>query len=155
MEIRTLVSILIFVLAVLMITQSSMAGKKEYVATEDEEIYGIWINPDYNDMEPRAKFIAKQDTFETYHKTDSTHRNTWGECTITDKWTDSEGNIWYKYVDTLSFYAGIKRTTPRYCLAKIDKSGNILERVVSGIDYPAELGPDVLLYTYTIHYRQE
>jgi hypothetical protein len=43
---------------------------------------------------------------------------------------------------------------PLYYLSKIDKSEHSLETVRSGIDYPTELGPDILEYTYTIHYRQ-
>ena len=156
MNARKFVSILILVSALLIAISSCTTGKKAYIAKEDEELYGIWINTDYNDSQHPAKFIFKPDGTEVgYAKTDSTHSIYHGEYIITDKWTDSEGNIWYKVFFPIMWRVGMgKDTEPTYHLDKIDKSGNILETVRSGIDYPTELGPDVLLYTYTIYYRQ-
>ena len=48
MKTRMLVSIVILVLTVMFIAGSCATEKKAYVATEDEEIYGTWVNPDYN-----------------------------------------------------------------------------------------------------------
>ena len=102
MKTRTYVSILILVLAVLIIAGSCATGKKAYTAKEDEELYGTWINPDYNEGKHSAKFIFKPDgTFEGYAKTDSTHYYYFGEYIIADKWADSEGNLWYKYYYSL------------------------------------------------------
>ena len=155
MKTRTLVSIIILVSALLIAISSYASGKKAYIAKEDEELYGIWINTDYNDSQHPAKFIFKPDgTYEGYAKTDGTHSYYHGEYIITDKWTDSEGNIWYKVFFPILWVGSSKDTEPLYYLSKIDKSGNILETVRSGIDYPTELGPDVLLYTYRILYRQ-
>ena len=155
MNTRRLLSILILVSALLIAISSYASGKKAYIAKEDEELYGIWINTDYNERDHPVKFIIKPDgTEEGYAKIDSTHSYYHLEYIITDKWTDSEGNIWYKVFYSILWYGSSKDTEPLYLLSKIDKSGNILETVRSGIDYPTELGPDVLLYTYTIYYRQ-
>ncbi len=61
MKNRTLVSILILVLAVLIIAGSCVSGKKAYVAKEDEEIYSTWINPDYDDSRELPKKIFYPD----------------------------------------------------------------------------------------------
>jgi hypothetical protein len=155
MKARMLVSILILVFTVLIVVGSCSTGKKAYVAKEDEGFYGTWVNPDYDEGEHWGKLVLKPGAFEWYTKTDSTHSTRYGETTITDKWTDSEGNIWYKYMDTLTVYGGSKDTNPKYGLVKIDKLANTFEIVASGIDYPTEIDPDSLLYTYRIYYRQE
>ncbi len=156
MKIRTFVSILILVLAVLIITGSCATGKKAYVAKEDEELYGTWVNTDY-DVEPKApKLVLKPDgTYNIYSMSNSDRIVSRGDFTIRDKWTDADGNIWYRYVYTNYDAKSITDTKPLYALAKIDPTGNTLERVFSGIDYPHELGPDLIQYTYEIHYRQE
>jgi hypothetical protein len=156
MKTRTLVSALILVLAILIVAGSCATGKKAYVAKIDEELYGIWVNLDYDEHQYPAKFIFKSDgTYEGYAKSDSTHYYYYGEYIITDKWIDTEGCIWYKYFyKTLIYYAGIEDKDPLYYLSKIDLSSNSLETVRSGIDYPIELSPDALLYTYNIYYRQ-
>ncbi len=95
MKTGTLVSIIILVSALLIAISSCTKGKKAYIAKEDEELYGIWINTDYNERDLPVKFIIKPDgTEEGYAKIDSTHSYYHGEYIITDKWTDSEGNIW-------------------------------------------------------------
>ncbi len=57
MKTKTLVSILILVLAVLIIAGSCATGKKAYVAKEDEELFGTWINPDYGGLAKVEKVI--------------------------------------------------------------------------------------------------
>ena len=49
MKTTKLISILILALTVMIIAGSCATSKKTYVAQEDEELYGIWINPDYNE----------------------------------------------------------------------------------------------------------
>jgi hypothetical protein len=158
MKTRTLVSIVILVLTVLIIIGSCATSKKAYVAKEDEELYGTWVNPEYDNTsagEP-GRMIIKNGTYEIYGLSNITRWLIQGEYTITDKWTDSDGNVWYKYMVTKLWYqTGVTRTDPLYGLAKISNSGRTLERVYSGIDYPRELSQVILEYTYQIHYRQE
>ncbi len=70
--------------------------------------------------------------------------------TIIDKWTDSEGNIWYKLITE---YGGkTYGAKPFYELHKISNSGLTWEFVSSTEAYPIEIDPDHPLYfTY---YRQ-
>ena len=152
------VSILILVLAVLIVAGSCATGKKAYVATEDEELYGIWLNPEYDDTaggQP-GRMVIKNGTYEIFALTNITRWLIQGEYTITNKWTDSEGNVWYNYMVTKLWYqTGVTRTDPLYGLAKISNSGKTLERAYSGIEYPQELNPEALEFIYQIHYRQE
>jgi hypothetical protein len=77
-------------------SQSYASDKKTYVAKENEELYGTWVNEDYNSNSKYAIFEWKADgTFIVYRKT--TEDLPWedGTYTITDKWTDSNGDVWY------------------------------------------------------------
>jgi len=156
MRTRTLVSILILVLAVLIVVGSCATGKKAYVAKEDEELYGTWVNPEYDGGIYYAKYVIKPDgTWDEYAMSNSNSPVGVGEYTITDKWTDSEGNKWYKNISTFFDDESIKNPDTYYYLCKIDKTGNVHEMLWSSIDYPTEFDPDGLRYNYRIHYRQE
>jgi len=58
-----------------------------------------------------------------------------GEYTIKDKWTDSEGNIWYK--ETFVVYG-----QKFYELDKISNSGKTLEFQYSTSKYPTKIDPE-------------
>ena len=150
------VSILILVLAVLIIAGSCATEKKAYVAKANEELYGNWVNSEYNESTHRARHIINADgTIQLYTIDNSTRVNMENKYIITDKWYDSAGNIWYKAIITERASSAVKTTNPIYTLAKISNAGKILETVKSGYDYPTELDPDTLLYNYEILYRQE
>jgi beta-lactamase regulating signal transducer with metallopeptidase domain len=69
---------------------------------------------------------------------------------ITDKWTDSGGNIWYKLTRI-----GKHTNTLEYMLIKISESGKTLEYCASNVRYPTEIDPNSYHYTYRIYYRQD
>jgi hypothetical protein len=158
-----LVSILILVFTVMSIAGSCATEKKAYVAKENEELYGTWVNKEYNSSRSGfyARHIINADGTIQLHATDDSPRvvaiNIY---IITDKWSDSAGNIWYKAIITERAKkeaigkSSLNTTEPTYVLAKISNSGKILETVKSGVDYPTELNPDVLIYSYNILYRQ-
>jgi hypothetical protein len=151
-----LVSILILVLAVLIAIESCATSKKAYVAKEDEELYGTWVNPEYDRGKPNAKIVIKPDgTLDAYSLSNSERPIGVSEYTITDKWTDSEGNIWYKIVETFFDQKVMQNPDTYYSLSKIDKTGNTLEELWSSIDYPPKFELDNLRYSYYIRYRQE
>jgi len=158
MTTKTFSLTLIFILTTSIIIGGCATGKKTYVATEDEELYGTWVNPDYDDTtggQP-GRTVIENGTYEVFALTNITRWLIRGEYTITDKWTDSEGNTWYNYkVTKLWYQTNVTRTDPLYGLAKISDSGRTLERAYSGIDYPQEINPDALEFIYQIHYRQE
>jgi hypothetical protein len=58
-----------------------------------------------------------------------------GPFEITEKWTDTDGNIWYKLSSTLK---GAYSTEPFYWTVRISNSGKTLEYALSSSDYPNE-----------------
>jgi len=157
MKARTYVSICILVLTVLIVvgscaTKKEVAAEKEfYVPKFDEEINGIWINEEYNRTEYKGKIrLYHWGYFEEYSLPDSEVVQYKGTFVIVDKWTDSEGNIWYK-----TYVRRSGRTTIYHELDKISNNGNTWEYVSHTVDFPTEsdMHPDYQLYH--IYYRQE
>ena len=71
---------------------------------------------------------------------------------VIEKWTNSDGDIFYEYT-VQSKYKNTKVRSPIwYYLAKIDKTINIFEYVDSTLDFVSEIDP--ILGNYAIHYRQ-
>jgi hypothetical protein len=100
-------------------------GENGYTPKENEEFYGIWINPEYNTRTLDAKILIKPDgTFYEYSMTKSDSWGTKGEYKINEKWTDAEGDIWYKVT-----FTAIYSTYTYYELVKISKSGTVKESV--------------------------
>ncbi|MBW8003044.1 MAG: hypothetical protein FVQ80_13665 [Planctomycetes bacterium] len=135
---------------------------KPYMAKEDEEIFAAWVNTSYNSIARgkddsyimagyAQKIITKPDgTYELYGSvTDMVHQLTF-KYTIIDKWTDSDGNIWYKII---AKYKTEYMEQTRYGLDKISNSGRTWEYVGSANDYPTKIGPNHP--EYRIYYRQE
>ena len=157
MKTKTFVLIAVMILAVLIIAGSCATGKKAYVVQEDEELFGTWINPDYDEkMVQATKFIYEPDGvlrgFETANTTKETMT---AKFTITDKWIDDEGIIWYKWLLTDIRGSVLKTHSDYYYLGKISDSGRVFEFSYSGSDYPPEVNPDNLRYNHRIYYRQE
>jgi len=71
-----------------------------------------------------------------------------GSFTLIDKWTDSEGNIWYKMFWNLG-----NIEWEMYEIVRISNSGKTLEYVFSEIDFPIGITTDHP--NYRIYYRQE
>ena len=155
MKPKTLSSILLLIIAVSVIIGGCATGKKAYVATKDEELYGTWINPEYDQKNIMAKWILKPDgTFDAYSKSTSNRVFEVGTFTIADKWTDSEGNIYYKYSKSSMEYGSIENPYTYYFLVKIHATLDIAEELWSSVDYPTEFDPDNLRYNYWVFYRQ-
>ncbi len=72
------------------------------------------------------------------------------QYTITDKWTDSDSNIWYKIV---SKYKPEYMERTRFGLNKISNTERTWEYIVSADDYPSQIDPNHP--EYRIYYRQE
>jgi len=119
---KTILAILVLIIAVSVIFGGCATGRKAYIEQEDEELYGTWVNPEYNDTaagQP-GKMVIKNGTYEIFGLTNISRWLIRGEYSITDKWKDSEGNVWYNYMVTKLWYqTGVTRTYPLYGLAKI------------------------------------
>jgi hypothetical protein len=112
------VSILIFILTILIIAGSCATDQMKYIS-KDYEIYGTWINSDYNDSGKRGKVVYYPNgEYELYFAdTDATVTNR-GEFVISNKWIDSKGNIYYTIISKV-----IGELLNHYELFKISNSG--------------------------------
>ncbi len=147
MKSKTLISVLILIMAVLGITGSCATGKKA-VKAPIELVYGTWANLDYNTRNAfyaKAKIrpdgiieVASHTENEYHHFDDITF-------TIIESWMDSDGNKYYK-VDLVQ---GINTW---YELWRINETDSVLEYIKSNIDYPTKIDPEHM--NYRILYRQ-
>jgi hypothetical protein len=151
MKTRTLVSILILVLAVLVIAGGCATGKK---AQREKELFtklnGTWVNEEYDTWQGwSSKLVIKSDgTYETFGESSDSDRSGYGEYeAIVDTWTDPEGNFFYKA--TLKSHMTI---SVLYEIGKINSSRAEWETVWSGLDFPPEI--DSSHSNYLIYYRQ-
>jgi hypothetical protein len=149
MKTRNVISIIILALAVLNIVGSCATEKK--MVKDSEEIFGIWVNEKYASRKNYTTLVMKPDgVFEEYVDESLKTLSARGKYTITDKWTDSEGNIWYKA--TYELKDGTQLVTG-FLLVKISDSGNIYEENYDKREYPTEINS--INPTYSIYYRQE
>jgi hypothetical protein len=150
MKTTKLISGVVSILVVLAFTLGYAEEKKAYVPKDDEELYGTWVNEDYSGglFGMRKRSIHPDRTWEVFNFATDTTSGWRGTVTITDKWTDSEGNIWYKTYLERADREGIED----YRLCKISSSGSAYEYVTSHVDYPTEM--DSGHYTYRIYYRK-
>jgi len=148
MKTRTFVSILILSLVVLIITGSYTMGQDVYVMKEDEELFGTWINTDYDEIGKYSKIVFKPDGKAEYYDASTYKDYDNGEFVIANKWTDSKGNIWYTMSEEIPLYM-----IRYYSLYKLSNSGKTLQFIFNTRDYPTEIDPDDT--RYSIYYRQE
>jgi len=150
MKTRTFVFILILVLAVSVVFVVSCdnggvippsSGTSDISTT----LSGTWINPDYdgtmfqengNPAKVICTHISGNDyTWDFYFFHDDEvpiDTITW---TLTDQWTDSEGNVFTRW------YRDIGDGEHAYGLAKIHADNETMEVMGSNVDYPAEIDP--------------
>jgi hypothetical protein len=146
-----LVSILVLVLAVLIIAGSCATKNQAYIPKSDEELYGAWVNTDYTGVDYAQKFILYNWGYcEIFRLVSDQNIDDRAVFYIMDKWTDPEGNIWYKV--TWQFKGATKII---FELTKINENEGSWERVWSYKDFLSEsdLTPEHVLYG--IRYRQE
>jgi hypothetical protein len=151
MKTRTFVSFLILVSAVLIIAGSCATQKQAFVPKTNEELYGTWVNTDYDGVDHDQKFINYNWGYtEIFGLVTDQNVGLHGAFHIMDKWTDSEGIIWYKV--TWQF-----RGTPnmRFYLVKIDESKGSWENVWSYKVFPSESDLTPEHVQYGIWYRHE
>ena len=126
---------------------------QQYVPKENEEIYGTWTNADYEkaSRDVDAKFIIVPDGQEIYATVSSSVKRGILQYTIIDKWTDSEGNVWYKRHISRNYLE-----PPWGELDRISNNGTTLEFVFSTqvpAKCPTKIDPKD--WSYLIYYRQK
>ena len=151
--IRLISVIFLTVLALLAFnsSQSHASDKNAYVAKESEELYGTWVNEEYNDSPRSAIWEFKADgTFFKYRKTTDDISYEDGTYTITDKWTESNGDVCYKIFLKIDYLA-----MSGYELRCINNSGSSMEAASSSSDYPTRIDRTKGSWGYHgIHYRK-
>jgi hypothetical protein len=142
MKARALLFVIVLLFAV------SMLFAEDVISLDD--IYGTWINADYNEKGIIAKVIINPENTSQWYKrvTDTTDPDYTATITFTDNWYDKDGNLWIKFTTVWSH-----KGNTSYWLSKLNESGTIWEKVSSGVDYPEELSP--IAGTHSILYRQE
>jgi hypothetical protein len=164
MKTKMFVSISILILALLIINGSCVTKKR--MGKDSEELYGTWINEEYKGITDVFEInVFNPDGTMKFFETEA---NVWEPdvevleggwipgtyftYTIEDKWTDSDGNVWYKVE---AVYGGYEENPGRfYLLMKISDSNRVLEYMVGRVDYREEIDPTKVPYTYRIYYRQ-
>ena len=147
MKTSKFVLFLILVLAVLIIAGSCAPDKMANIS-KDFEIYGAWVNPDYNKTGVQAKVVIwPNGKMDWYNRETDTLVVLPTVFAITNKWIDSEENIWY----TLICKIGAEDWD--YRLVKISDSGKTLECAYSPDDYPKVIDIQDSRYRYEIRYR--
>jgi hypothetical protein len=128
------------------IAANVIAGERGYFATDNEPIYGTWVNMDYT-MNPAKRLVCKPDgTIEYYDNVDLKTPNYRARYLISGKWTDKAGNIMYK-MHFVGNWGG-----EGYALIRISNSGKTRETVVNLYAHPKEIDPNSP--SYLIFYRK-
>jgi hypothetical protein len=121
-----------------------------YVPKKDEEIYGTWVNMTYpgdSRQYPQKIVLHYWGEWEEYRDaTQDTFLS--GTFVLVDRWTDSEGNIWYK--DYVWARNGLH---PNFELDKISKDGTVWEYVFASHDFPTADNMNSKNPYYRVYYR--
>lgn len=132
----------------------SFADDKEkfgfYVPKRNEEIYGTWVNKNYDGISKDQKIVYYYWGYGEFYRivTNENPAERFG-FTITDKWSDSEGNFWYKmYEITDNDYSVY------FELCKISNNMTVLETAYNIGNYPTNADLIADNYRYRIRYRQ-
>ena len=106
-------------------------GPAKYTPKANEELYGTWINKSYSgqydptDAHPQ-KEVIDSNGYHVFRFVDDSAQYFVGAEIITSKWTDSEGNIWYKTYKGAWTDPKSKPVVPLF-LYKLSKSATVRE----------------------------
>lgn len=131
-------------MAVILLTLASSASwaQDRYVPKDNEELFGRWKD----DVTANAETVVDSLGFKTYYGSSNDVLLNEATQQIESKWTDAEGNIWYK---VLGVYAGESPYVGKkfQALYKVYKSKAQLSLQLSLViqydpsNYPTESGP--------------
>jgi hypothetical protein len=119
-----------------------------YVPRTNEELYGTWVNTTYTGMSYAQKLVMYDfGAYEWYSK-ETDEFFTTGTYIIVDRWTDPEGNIWYK-----EYIRGKNELYAIFELDRISKAGTVWEYVIAYDDFPKPDNMNSKNPYYRIYYR--
>jgi hypothetical protein len=142
-------------IAPVLISNPLSADDVKYVMQDHEELFGTWINAEYDDSFKDGKVVYKPDGIVLSYDGAADQEEAWNaRFAITDRWVDDEGNIWYKWLLTDARRGAIKNVSDYCCVSKISDSGRVMEISRSHNDYHIDMDPDTLKYEYLVYYQQ-
>ncbi len=153
MKTRTLfvIPIIIFVVAIFFFASCTTTGDENGAVTPGvtPTLAGTWVNPDYDGEALPAKVVVIDNgdgtfTGSNYDTVSDTEPSLTSIVPVTDEWTDSEGNLFYK-VD-------LPAPIDMYELIKIHADNQTIEVNMNEFEYPTEIDPAD--ESYGIYYRQ-
>ena len=135
-------SILALILSIVLFAFATqvIAGEWGYFAKDQEELYGTWVNMKYGSNFPQKIIYKPVGTFNCFKDANSKTPCDSGRYLVTGKWSDSEGNIFYK-----SNWVG-DWGEQAYQITKISNSGKTLEFVLGYDEPPRDIEPDSIWY---------
>jgi len=121
-------------------------AQEKYVPKADEELYGIWND---GTISTAYEVYSAGEYKDYFHGIDEVMRE--ATFQIDSKWTDSEGNIWYKV------FGAVTDSGQKFqVLFKISRKGTQLEKQLKLVldfdqsNYPVKLDPaDAYYHIYT------
>jgi hypothetical protein len=119
-----------------------------------EALYGKWTNTAYwgNNPDHAQKVIFYHWGYcETFNKVDDTVPSAKATFTLVDKWTDAEGNIWYR---EFRREMGARAARIFFCLDKVSGNETVMESVYEFGDFPLEEDMDPRNPRYRILIRR-
>lgn len=145
--------LLLLVLGILLaLNQIGGWSQEKDIAHADDVFYGTWTN----EHMLIQKLVSLPGAFKNYLRISDADPLYEGEQEIVERWTDSEGNIWYKTCGTVT--TGALKGFKFQQLLRFDKSGDVREntwRPVSEFgptSYPPKIDPTDKLH-YGHYYR--
>jgi hypothetical protein len=142
-------------IAPVLVSNPLSADDGEYVLRDHEEFFGTWINAEYDESFKNGKMIHTPEGIVHAYDGAADQEEAWNaKFTITDRWVDDEGNVWYKWLLTDCRRGSIKDVSEYCCVSKISDSGRVMEVSRSGNDFQVDLNPDTLKYEYLVYYQQ-
>lgn len=142
-------------MVVLAVSAVAGFGQEKYSPKPNEELYGTWINAEQ--FSYSQKSVNGPGGYKEYWRIADSAPSAEGTEEIYGKWTDSEGNVWYKTFATI--ISGWGKGFRSQTLHKLSKSGTVRELVYALVstfdpsDFPTKIDPEDS--TYRILYRAE
>ncbi len=157
MKKKIIVCVLAFILVVFACLNSFGDDKEKfgfYVPKDNEEIYGSWVNTKYAAGAGYGYYqkwvIYNCGYWEGYYKATDEFADNTGTYILVDKWTDSEGTIWYKgYLREKGYIY------PHFELDKISQGGTVWEYVIAFKDFPNSDNMNPKNPYYRIYHREQ
>ncbi len=123
-------------------------ASKQYVPKEDEELYSSWVEAAAQTGAVRQMVVISADgSYKRYPFTESKTPKETCIFEIEDRWTDSEGNVFYNVVFDKAL------SSANFRLFKISNSGTVLEEMIDLREFATKI--DQKHYEYEIYYRQK